>query len=293
MRISNKFITSIPCYRRHFDFKCIWSQLDVFVRDMSPEIVFYPDDKSRKLYAIIADPSSYDRSASDINKSLFTINDQSILDSEELMAEKFEDRVRIVALFELAEAEFDVQAYSKDILLSPGSHDIVLSHGQSLKIDESESETRGLQVRQIRVDSNSSSFCTVGGYELAPGGVAYGVFEENKLRHVIEPVCYNKAYKIYLSFTDGTAKTIIESRDGYYVRHLDGVVSFCTIGQDDYAYIANGKVYCGNDPHLAKELSGLISIFETPIVVQSDGVKLYITLADGTKKSVNHKHTQK
>ena len=166
MKISNKFITSIPCYRRHFEFKCVWGQLGAFIRDMSPESVYYPDAKSKKLYEIITDPSRFDATASDINKVLFSINGTSILDSPELDIEKFEDRVRILALFELAEIVFDFNEYSNEIHMRPGDSDIVLTHGQSLNVEETETEIHELLVRQIRVDSNSATACTIGGHKI-------------------------------------------------------------------------------------------------------------------------------
>ena len=57
MKISNNLITSIACYRKHFEFHAVWSQLKVFLRDMSPQDVPYPDSTSELLYNIIKDPA--------------------------------------------------------------------------------------------------------------------------------------------------------------------------------------------------------------------------------------------
>ena len=57
MKISNNLITSIACYRKNFEFHAVWSQLKVFLRDMSPQDVPYPDAASMLLYSIIKEPS--------------------------------------------------------------------------------------------------------------------------------------------------------------------------------------------------------------------------------------------
>ena len=288
MRISQHLITSIPSYRKHFNFRCIWNQLDVFIRDMSPDSIYYPDQYSQDLYDIVANPSRYTKEYPD-SKGLdkyFKINEASVLDSPILKDEDYEKRLCIIALFELAGISFNEKDYSKDILISDGDTDIVLSHGQTLKVSKTESTEKELLVRPIKVDNNSSSACTIGEHTIPPGTMVYGIFSACGLHHVIENSASNDVYDLYLSATKDGVRTIVKNKVENTVRHLNNVVSFCVVGNNDYAYIANDKVYCGNNPVLAKRLARQISIFDEHVMVKSDSENLYITMTDGSQKTI-------
>jgi len=288
MRISKHFITSIPSYRKHFNFRCIWNQLDVFVRDMSPDSIYYPDQLCRDLYDIVANPWHY-KDEDPEHKGLdkyFKINETSVLDSHVLKDEAYEDRLRIIALFELAGIAFNEKDYSKDILISDGDADIILSHGQTLKVSKMEGTAKELHVRPIKVDSSSSTVCTIGEHKIPPGSMVYGVFSDSGLHHIIDHSACNEVYELYLSCSKDGVRTIVKNKIESTVKHLNNVISFCVVGDYDYAYIANAKVYCGNNPALAKKLAEQIRIFDEPIMVQSDRENLYITMTDGSQKTI-------
>lgn len=288
MRIAKHFITSIPSYRKHFNFRCIWNQLDVFVRDMSPDCIYYPDQLCQDLYDIIANPWHYkdvDPEQKEFDK-YFKINKLCILDSPVLKDEDYESRLRIIALFELAGIVFNEKDYSKDILISDEDADIVLSHGQTLKVSKMEGIGKELHVRPIKVDSSSSVACIIGEYKIPPGSIVYGIFSDSGLHHVIDNSASNEVYELYLSCSKDGVRTIVKNKIESTVKHLNNVISFCVVGNDDYAYIANAKVYCGNNPALAKKLAAQISIFDEPIIVQSDSENLYITMTDGSQKTL-------
>ena len=298
MKIANKLITSIACYRKHFDFHAVWNQLDIFLRDMSPKDVPYPDKSSEILYYIINAPSDICKKelfkvvdnkiiVDDTDgENVFTINNAESLRLDVFQKESFEERIRIIALFELAGKQISNDSFDDGLLYLVKTSVNELSDGQTLKIVQTDYNGLKLSLNKIYVNTNSASSSIVDGIEIRPGKFAYGVYSEHGLHKVLKTKVQNDSYSMILS-TDSTEDCLIIKDELYGTkRTIHNVKSFCTIGHDNYAYISNGQVYCHHDESLSKRLKNTIGVLDLPLFICSDNEKITITMEDGTVKSI-------
>lgn len=294
MKISNNLITSIACFRKHFEFHSVWGQLDIFLRDMSPKDIPYPDAESELLYAIIKDPSVVNIADEHITiedtniDCPFVINNYASFFLPSLCNKSHYDRIRIVALFELAGVEMTNEAISEEVSSADGAKELILSNGQSLKVVELNESGINLNLKLVKVSPQSLYSSIVDGIELQPGKFAYGIFSNQGLHKLLNPVAANNTYSLRLSINEsGDVMTKVFHNKYEIESDLLNVVSFCTIGQDDFAYIENNRVYCHHSATLSKRLNDAIDFLEYPLFVQADDNEVRITMNDGSVKYIN------
>lgn len=292
MKLSNSLITSIACYRRHFEFQAVWSQLRIFLRDMSPREVPYPDAASELLYRIIREPDLV-RVANkrivvqDVADSPFVLNDAATLELPALGRERLEDRIRMVALFELAGRRMNEADLGKEVLTLDGAREVVLENGYSLKVVEQDYQGEELTLRPIRVASTSGCASVVDGVEIQPGKFAYGVFSALGLHRVLPPMVQNETYRLRVSRNGaGTVETLVRNKLNGTRGHMPNVRSFCIIGKDNYAYVENNMVYCHHNEALAKRIRDEIGFLDCPLFVRWDDGRMVITMKNGNEKSI-------
>lgn len=288
MKIGQHLITSIACFRKHFDFKAVWHQLDIFIRDMSPSEVIYPDEDSKLLYEIIADGEN----ASHINNEIqykdktmkLNFSDASVFNSSILENKSESDKIKIIALFELGQSKFDESKIKAEINIGLETSDIILKYGETIRqVDVTCDEN--LFVRKIRVELGSPN-SIVAGVEVKPGQIVFGLFCNRGLYQVLNPTAKNEKFILRLIETQGTIETIAKDRVNGTINYYKGVISFCVIGEDDYAYIANNRVYCYKNSGLEKALRDNISLSTPPIAVEYTKNKLIVTLINGKRKEI-------
>lgn len=295
MKISNNLITSIACYRKHFEFHAVWSQLKVFLRDMSPQDVPYPDASSELLYDIIKEPTmvTVTNGQFQVKGSVdnpFSLNNVASLHLQAIKKETAEDRIRILALFELAGQVMTSECFANEAFSLDGAKELILSNGHSLKVVEQDYAGLDLILRQIKVDANSGCSSVVDGVEIRPGKFAYGVFSKLGLHKVLSPIVQNKVYRLWLSINEsGTIETLVHNISVGTNSHMPNVKSFCIIGEDNYAYVDNEVVYCHHNEILAKRIKDAVGFLDSPLFIQLDDNKIVITMKDGNVKYVNIK----
>jgi hypothetical protein len=301
MKIGGHFITSLASYRKHFDFNSVWAQLDVFIRDMSPENVPYlkennVDNDAKLVFEGIAFPANLKIENNSIvlvteaNKEvqLLKINNQSALELEFFEDFSFIDRARILLLFELAEINIASISLSQSNTSFADACQISLCNGSSIKVIEGGHGEQKLHLRKIYVDSQSCYSSTVDGVEIQPGKFVYGVFSKVGLHLILPPIVQNAVYKIWLSEkNNGNIETIVFNKRDDTISHMINVKSFCTVGKDNYAYIENNVVYCQHDENLAKKLAKAVGILDRPLFVESDNDFIFITFNNGVIKKIN------
>lgn len=293
MKISNNLITSIACYRKHFEFRAVWSQLKVFLRDMSPQDVPYPDHTSELLYNIIKDPSMVNV----VNNQFyiagtegnpFSLNSVASLELQAIKKETADDRIRILALFELAGQVVKDECFENQVFNLDGVKELTLSNGHSLKVVEQDYVGQDLILRQIKVDAKSFCSSIVDGVEIQPGKFAYGVFSKLGLHKVLSPMAQNDVYSLKLSINaSGAIETIVSNRIDGTKHSLSDVISFGIIGNDNYAYIYNHMVYCFHDETLAKRIRDTIGFWRKPLFMHCTKKYMEITMEDGSKRIIN------
>lgn len=293
MKISNNLITSIACYRKHFEFHAVWSQLKVFLRDMSPQDVPYPDATSELLYDIIKDPAMVTVANGQFQikgtaDNPFYLNSAESLELQAIRNETAEDRIRILALFELAGQVMTRECFANEVFSLDGANELILSNGHSLKVVEKDYAGQDLILRQIKVDAHSSCSSVVDGVEIQPGKFAYGVFSKLGLHKVLNPVAQNDMYRLRVSINaSGVVETLVQNNHDGTQYSLPNVESFGIIGNDNYAYICNHMVYCFHNEMLAKRIRDAIGFWSKPLFMHCTKQYMEITMEDGTKKIIN------
>lgn len=293
MRISNNLITSIACYRKHFKFHAVWSQLKVFLRDMSPQDVPYPDSTSELLYNIIKDPAMVTVANDQFQvkgtaDNPFSLNNVASLDLQAIKKETSEDRIRILALFELAGQVIKEEYFENEAFNLDGAKELILSNGHSLKVVEQDYVGQDLILRQIKVDAKTFCSSVVDGVEIQPGKFAYGVFSKLGLHKVLSPIVQNEDYRLRLSINaSGTIETLVHNKLDGTQSHMPNVKSFCVIGKDNYAYVENEMVYSHHNEILAKRIKDVVGFLNTPLFIQLNDNKIVITMKNGNVKYVN------
>lgn len=298
MRISNVLITSIACFRKHFDFYAVWSQLGFFIRDMSPEDVPYPDDASKNLYRAIKNPNL----VSIIDNQIlvkgedgeiikpFSHNNAASLELDAIKKETRENRIRILALFELAGMEITQESLANDAFSLNEVKDVVLANGHSLRTVEQDYTGLELVLRLIKVDATSLSSSIIDGVEIQPGKYAYGVFSKLGLHKVLSPIAQNDVYRLRLSQgSSGSIETLVHNKIDGTQSHLLKVHSFCVLGRDNFAYVENEMVYCHNNENLARRIRNVLGFLDCPLFIQIVDDEMTITMKDGRIKRVNIK----
>lgn len=293
MKISNNLITSIACYRKHFEFHAVWSQLKVFLRDMSPQDVPYPDSTSELLYNIIKDPAivtvaNNQFQIKGVVDNPFSLNSVASLELQAIKKETADDKIRILALFELAGQVIKEEYFENEAFNPDGAKELILSNGHTLKVVEQDYAGQDLILRQIKVDAKSFCSSVVDGVEIQPGKFVYGVFSKLGLHKVLNPIAQNDMYRLRVSMNaSGIVETLVQNKQDGTLSHIPDVKSFCIIGKDNYAYVDNEMVYCHHNEILAKRIKDVVGFLDSPLFIQLDENKIVITMKNGTVKCVN------
>lgn len=295
MRIDNKLITSVDCLKKYFNFQEIFSNIDIFVRDLSPNNIPYFDESSKLLYYIISAPQFVQVADNrlvyfyDDYVYILKYNEESILEHTSLSEYTFEDKIRIVALYELIGKQVDYTQVKTQVLDSSLDEDLVLTRGQTLMTIESK-KTDNLFYRLIRTqdDANSETEYCVGDMKLKAGSIAYGLFSRFGLYKMIKPFYSNNSYKLRLIDNGGSAVLCVTDIANKQEQLIAEVKSFCTLGDDNYLYIANNRLYSHHNSMLQKEISKHISIFDIPLAVEVIKENIVVTMQDGTEKIINY-----
>ncbi len=293
MKISNNLITSVACYRKHFEFHAVWSQLKVFLRDMSPQDVPYPDSTSELLYYIIKDPAMVtvvndQFQVKETADNPFSLNKVTSLNLQAIKKETADDKIRILALFELAGQVIKEEYFENEAFNPDGAKELILSNGHTLKVVEQDYAGQDLILRQIKVDAKSFCSSVVDGVEIQPGKFVYGVFSKLGLHKVLNPIAQNDMYRLRVSMNaSGIVETLVQNKQDGTLSHIPDVKSFCIIGKDNYAYVDNEMVYCHHNEILAKRIKDVVGFLDSPLFIQLDENKIVITMKDGSLKCVN------
>ena len=295
MKIANNLITSIACYRKHFEFYSVWWQLKIFLRDMSPQDIPYPDAESEVLYDIIKDPSIVNIKdgkivVGDSDKTPFQLNNAESLQLQQILKEAPEDRIRILALFELAKQRLTDESFTKASLEFDGTQDVVLTDGLPLNVVAQDYTGLNLTLRLIRVDAQSACPSIVGGHEINAGRYAYGLFSQFGLHKVLSPIDKNNVYTLKLSVNEeGKSETRVTNRRYGTKCRLKDVKSFCVIGENDYAYILKNQVYCLCNQTLNGRIKDTIQWGDHPLCVYTEKDTLVVIMNDGSSRHISLK----
>lgn len=295
MRIDNKLITSVECLKKHFNFPEIFSNIDIFVRDLSPNNIPYFDESSKLLYDIISAPQFVQVVDNrlvyfdDDHVYILKYNEESILEHTSLSEYTFEDKIRIVALYELIGQQVDYTQVKTQVLDSSLDEDIVLTRDQTLVTIESK-KTEKLFHRLIRTkyDANSETEYCVGDMKLKAGSIAYGLFSRFGLYKMIKPFYSNNSYKLRLIDNGGSAVLRVTDIANNQEQLIKEVKSFCTLGDDNYLYIANNRLYSHHNNKLEQAISRQIGILDIPLAVEVVGEDIIVTMQDSTEKIINY-----
>ena len=288
MQINQHIITSIQCFRRHFEFKQVWYQIDVFIRDMSPINIPYLKGTDI-LYKIIREPScvkyeSYNNVfVVDNSKYVLQFNDLSLLSENKLLQLSQNEKIQILALFELAGKIINISELETylNVDINSSAEEIVLSHGQALSIAPNykyDINSENLVIRLIRISKSSPTPCWVDGQKINKGDFIFGIFLANQLIQTLPKYSENERYKIRTLEKDNLFVTEITDKKYGVIESYNNVISHCILKNDNYAYIENNKVYFAKDPAQEKLLNGLIQLQEKPLMIlYKDGtIKLFL-----------------
>ena len=220
----------------------------------------------------------------------FSLNNVASLDLQAIKKEAPEDRIRILALFELAGQVIKEEYFENEAFNLDGAKELILSNGHSLKVVEQDYVGQDLILRQIKVDAKTFCSSVVDGVEIQPGKFAYGVFSKLGLHKVLSPMAQNEEYRLRLSINaSGTIETLVHNKLDGTQSHMPNVKSFCIIGKDNYAYVDNEMVYCHHNEILAKRIKDVVGFLDSPLFIQLDDNKIVVTMKDGNVKYVNLK----
>ena len=292
MKIDNSIITSLDCLKRHFNFRELFGKIDIFVRDLSPENIPYGDRGAELLYKIIASPQGVKVAEGtficDSGESyLLKHNEVEIFDSPTLSGYTMQDKIRIVALYELVGIPVEPSQVEMQVVDALAEGDILLSRGQSIAFAAGNHSE--LVCRLIRVADTAVEGCRVGDITLQAGGMAYGLFSNAGLCKVLKSHCSNSSYRLRLTeWGDRIVLRVTDIAQGQEMT-MAGVCSFCTIGDDNYLYIANNQVYSHHDYKLGQRLRTCVGLLDTPIAVEVVGDEVVVTMQEGTVRKFNYK----
>lgn len=294
MKIKNSLITSIACLKRHFDFREVFNNIDIFVRDLSPQNIPYQTKRAELLYTIIANPSAVaikENTLAIAGGEAYALqhNEVSIFNNQALQGYQIEDQIRIVALFELVGSAVDSSQIGTLVVDNLTNEDVVLSADYLLPLVNKVDASSELVGRIIRVDSRVARDIKVEDVTLKPDGVAYGLFSKAGMYKVLKPASSNSRFSMKLTNSGGVVKLRIADISYQQEQEIAGVYSFCAFGEDNYLYIANNQVYSYQDPQLSQLLKSKVGILDIPMAVEVIGGVIVVTMQNGTELKINYK----
>lgn len=294
MKIGGHLITSLASFRKHFEFNTVWTQLNIFLRDLSPEQVPYlKDDKqdevAQSIFFAIQNPNKVKAEENNLlyfandNKPLtiLTINDLSSMELNSLQEYEYEDKIKIILIHELAGKKISEDDISQSVNALSNDSEILLCNGHTLKVIDYIITGQRLYIKPISVDKHSICSSIIDGYDLAPGRTAYGVFSTYGFHKLLPPVVQNEKYLIRLKTDSSSPEMIVRDKKDGTISHFHNVVSFCTINNNNYIYVQNQMVYSHHDEGLARRLKSAVGFLGNPLFVHATSDYVFITMSDG------------
>ena len=293
MHINEKLITSIESLKRHFDFQVVFSNIDIFIRDFKPNEIPYFDEASKLLYRIIASPQTTKIDSNNIiynENETYKLkhNDESVFNNVALSDYTAEDKIRIIALYELIDKPVDYGQIQPLTSSTLSEGELILMKGQSLTFVKADPPAE-IYSRLIRINKNVESELKLGEIILNAGNITFGLFSKSGLYKLLKPYDCNSTYELRLLEKGGNISLCVTDQINNQEHVLLGVQSFCAFGEDNYLYIANNQVYSHHDYQLQKRLKDEISILDTPMAVEIIQGEIIITMKDCTEKRIMYK----
>ena len=95
-------------------------------------------------------------------------------------------------------------------------------------------------------------------------------------------------YKLRLIDNGGSAVLRVTDIANKQEQLIAEVKSFCTLGDDNYLYIANNRLYSHHNNKLEQAISRQIGILDIPLAVEVVGEDIIVTMQDSTEKIINY-----
>lgn len=307
MQLNNKQITSLESFQSNFNFSEAWHKIDVVIRDMSPEFIFYKDCIDLALYNGIKSPQSVIINNSLINlsnccnknedkekcefKCNFEINKD---ENNNIVSLDNDDKIRAILLARLGKLDQvppEFQSLSKHIKDSDNNV-IVLTSGAGLKISTRKIKIGdNLTTKLIKVSSDSVCDSYVGKVKLEKGQYTYGVFCGEELIDVCPREAKNKSFKLEFGLRDNKPVLIVtDINNANSPMEFSNVHYYTLIGDDNFAIIENKSVRCIKNENLNNTINSRVMKILSPQIIKCENSKLYITYKNGSNISINLKN---
>lgn len=291
MKLNGKIISSLESLKLNFNYLEIRHKLNVAIRDLSPQFLYYKYEKDKRFFYAFEFPDKVEWKGDEL---IFEDSYSILLKLSE--EEKFiinelpeKERVRTIAIYKLAKKEIDNEVLK---ISSPVSEDIgeeiLLNGGVILNCTpEYIQYGHSLEHKLIRIKEDSKSPCLVGGYEMKAGQSTYGVFYKDKLVAVCAPASYNEAY--YLEYGAEDGKTILKVYDkdsDILIAKYKNAHYYCLIEEKNFAVIDGLLLYSFTNQGLNHRLRKCILNTRNPEIIYQDGDKLKIIYDDSTIEEI-------
>lgn len=319
MKINNKYITSLESFCLNFNFFEVWSKIDIFNRDMSPEKMTYTSTENhlrkKELYYIIKNPhkveklrfteittcksNTYDMSfciTPALNSSTKSSTNEPnfisvrVSEDEKKIIESIDsiDIIKAVALFKFADKKISPEITG--ILMGHNDMDaneIILKRGEHINLGQIDtSHEINLKTKLIMVPENSPTYSKVGNLRLYPGQFTYGIFNHNNLICVCPIEAENSSYHLKFEKKDDIFFLIVTDKStGLICCKYKNVKFFTLIGDNNFAIINGLRVECYHNEDLNNQLRQGINMISCPQFIEFTENTLHIVFQNGTKKS--------
>ncbi len=302
MKINDKHFSSLTGLRENFDFNEVWSRLDTFIRNASPDKILYNSEtlaEDAKYFSMIASPEAYSLKSSETSLGIADKDDNVVTEikphESELLAKlDHNEQIQLIALARLC--RFDINAKIIDAVSYkvPIDNDtIILDYGQSLKLYDNPYDAE-LQSKKIIVSRDATKSSVVGNVSLKPGQGTFGVFSGDKLVYVCPLEQSNDAFRLESRLLpDNTIEVnVIDRRDSTICRTYKDCKSFAVLGSNGYLAINHHKIECnnGDDGILQNTINDKISCLDVVLSIEVDlrYRSITITLANNDKKYITY-----
>lgn len=290
MKINGHIITSLTSFRSHFNLFEVWHKKNIFIRDLSPDIVPYKSDEDKIYYCMVSNPTSVKFSnATEILCNDFSIN-ISKEESEYIKDFAITDKIQIIALSRLARCVIPKEFSHFATVTRNGTDNkiIELSYGESLSVNSINiKEGLHLETKLIVVSKNSNAPSIVGSNVINPGEVTYGVFCRNELIAVCPNWQSNNLYRLTFLKNGQSSKLIVTDRTSdMTLLEYPNAHWFVKISDDNFAIIDGKSVLCINNEDLNRRIRGKVERAFSPTMLRCDDINLYIVYANGKEDKI-------
>lgn len=291
MKINNQLITSLEAFKSKFNFIEIWNKIDIVVRDLSPNELYYKNATDIIFHKVIESPNLYKI----VNNSIKPLDGSNIefpVDAKEL---SFLDglteanKIRIIALYRLAQKDIPADICLLAATTIAGDTDeIILKFGNQIKLsDISVGPNMELTHKLIKVSPEATTKSKVGNITLKPGQATFGVFSGSELVAVSPAEDYNKAFYLEYAISQEGVKLIVhDQQSGLIVAEYPKAHYFTLIGDNNFAVIDGLSVTCFVDEDLNRRIKKSIERIFAPQIIVADERTLTVTYKDGTSQII-------